>query len=148
MATEETMVIACTSLVFCAMGAEYIKSDSTQCGWYETPWQRQSSDTRRHVRHDKTCCAQQMFVGLNALVIACRVVLSRVEIGLNCHQRTLMPPPAVRSSGHIVASAQWHTQRENLLVQPFFLTASSDFLFELCVYAKILFRLCCNPNKS
>jgi len=59
MATEETMVIACTSLVFCAMGAEYIKSDSTQCGWYETFWQRQSSthvdtfDTTRRVVHNK-----------------------------------------------------------------------------------------------
>jgi len=39
----------------------------------------------RRVRHDNASCAQQIFLGQNALaccVVSCRVVSSRVEFGL------------------------------------------------------------------
>jgi len=81
MATEEAMVIACSSLVFCARDvlARNTKSESTQCG-YETLWQKHFSthvdtfDTRLVV-HNKSS-----WVRMHEL--ACRIVSSQVEFGL------------------------------------------------------------------
>ena len=65
-------MIACTSLVFlfCALGVHSRNMQKRKHAmWAQDYLTKTVFDTRRHVRHDMTCCSQQIFLGQNALPI-------------------------------------------------------------------------------